>query len=204
MTAFYNPYRQSFNANSMDHSARIEAAIADLESQDRPNIAATAKKWGVARETLSKRFRGKTVSNQEANSYARRQHTDTQEKTLIQYINKLSNRGLPPTPRIVKNLAEEITNTKLGPNWVSRFCKRHQKDLKSVYLRIIDHKQKVTDNSAYFQYFYKQVCLPFLCFLSTFHTYLLLTTITLFSFTKRLKSTIFQYLTSITLIRKAS
>jgi hypothetical protein len=62
----------------MDHNARIEAAIADLESQDRQNIAATAKKWGVARETLSKRFRGKTVSNQEANSYARRQLTDTQ------------------------------------------------------------------------------------------------------------------------------
>jgi Tc5 transposase DNA-binding domain len=129
MTAFYNPHRQSFNANSMDHNARIEAAIADLESQDHQNIAATAKKWGVARETLSKRFRGETVSNQEANSYARRQLTDTQEKTLIQYINKLSNQGLPPTPQIVKNLAEEITNAKLGPNWVSRFCKRHQKDL---------------------------------------------------------------------------
>jgi len=55
----------------MGHNARIEAAIADLESQDRQNIAATAKKWGVARETLSKRFRGKTVSNQEANLYAR-------------------------------------------------------------------------------------------------------------------------------------
>ena len=109
----------------MDHNARIEAAIADLESQDRQNIAATAKKWGVARETLSKRFRGKTVSNQEANSYARRQLTDTQEKTLIQYINKLSNRGLPPTPQIVKNLAEEIADTKLGPNWVSRFCIQH-------------------------------------------------------------------------------
>jgi hypothetical protein len=40
----------------MDHNARIEAAIADLKSQDRQNIAATAKMWGVARETLSKRF----------------------------------------------------------------------------------------------------------------------------------------------------
>ena len=160
----------------MDHNARIEAAIADLESQDRQNIAATAKKWGVARETLSKRFRGETVSNQEANSYARRQLTDTQEKTLIQYINKLSNRGLPPTPQIVKNLAEEITNTKLGPNWVSRFCKRHQKDLKSVYLRTIDHKRKVTDNSAYFQHFYEHVCLLFLyfCLLSICIYYLLL------------------------------
>jgi hypothetical protein len=75
----------------MDHSARIEAAIADIESQDRQNIAATAKNWTVARDTLSKRFRGKTISNQEANSYARQELTAVQEKTLIQYINKLSN-----------------------------------------------------------------------------------------------------------------
>ena len=61
----------------MDHNARIEAAIADLESQDRQNIAATAKKWGVARETLLKRFRDKTVSNQEVNLYTRRQLTET-------------------------------------------------------------------------------------------------------------------------------
>ena len=104
----------------MDHNALIEAAIADLKSQDRQNIAATAKKWGVARETLSKRFQGKTVSNQEANSYARRQLTDTQEKTLIQYINKLSDRGIPPTPQIVKNLAVEIAGIQLGPNWCAQ------------------------------------------------------------------------------------
>jgi hypothetical protein len=37
----------------MDHDARIEVAIADLESQDRRNIAAIAGRWKVARETLS-------------------------------------------------------------------------------------------------------------------------------------------------------
>ena len=125
MHTFYIPHRQSFNANNMDHNARIQAAIADLDSQERINYAATAKKWNLDRTTLARRHRGETVSNQDATSYARRQLTDVQEKTLIQYINKLSNRGLPPTPQIVKNLAEEISQTKLGPNWVSRFCKRH-------------------------------------------------------------------------------
>jgi hypothetical protein len=52
------------------------------------------------------------------------------------------------------------------------------KGLQSVYLRTIDHKRKVADNSAYFQHFYEQVCLLFLCLLSTFHMYLLLTTVT--------------------------
>jgi hypothetical protein len=191
----------------MDHEARIQAAIADLASQERVNYSATAKRYNLERTTLAKRFQGKTVSNQEANSYARRQLTDTQENTLIQYINKLSNRGLPPTPQIVKNLAEEITRIKLGPNWVSRFCKRHQKDLKSVYLRTIDHKRKVADNSAYFQHFYEQVCLLFIAILYTvclFFMRLLLTTITLFSFTKRLKNTTSLHQISIILMRKAS
>ena len=79
----------------------------------------------ATRTTLAKRFQGKTVSNQEANSYARRQLTDIQEKTLIQYINKLSDRGLPPTPQIVKNFVEEIADEALRKNWVSRFCERH-------------------------------------------------------------------------------
>jgi hypothetical protein len=145
----------------MDHEARIQAAITDLESQDRRNIAATAKKWGVARETLSKRFRGETGLNQDATSYARRQLTDVQEKTLIGYITKLSNRGLPPTPQIVKNLAEEIAGVTLGKNWVSRFCSRHQNQLLSVYLRTIDHKRKLADNSSHFQHFYEQVRIVF-------------------------------------------
>jgi hypothetical protein len=145
----------------MDHEARIQAAITDLESQDRRNIAATAKTWGVARETLSKRFRGETGSNQDANSYARRQLTDIQEETLIRYINKLSDRGLPPTPQIVKNLAEEIAGAALGKNWVSRFCERHQDQLLSVYLRTIDHKRKLADNSSHFQHFYEHVRIVF-------------------------------------------
>jgi hypothetical protein len=59
----------------MDHNARIAEAITDLESQDRPNIAATARKYQVARETLLKRFRGKTGIKEEANSYVQQQLT---------------------------------------------------------------------------------------------------------------------------------
>ena len=122
---FYTAHPRTLNANNMDHEARIQAAIIDLQSQERVNYSATAKRYNLERTTLAKRFQGKTVSNQEATSYARRQLTDTQEKTLIQYINKLSNRGIPPTPQIVKNLAVEITGITLRKNWVSRFYKQH-------------------------------------------------------------------------------
>jgi hypothetical protein len=146
----------------MDHEARIQAAIADLESQDRTNFAATARKWDIERSTLSRRYRGETGSNQDASSYARRQLTDAQEQTLIKHINKLSDRGLHPTPQIVKNIAEEITHVDLGKNWVSRFCERHKDQLKSVYLRTIDHKRKIADNSHHFEHFFKTVRMVFM------------------------------------------
>jgi Tc5 transposase DNA-binding domain len=165
MHTFFTAHARTSKSNNMDHDARIRAAIADLESQDRINYKVTAIKWGLKRTTLARRHRGETGSKQEANSYARQKLTDTQEKTLIRHINKLSDRGFPPTPQIVKNLAEEIAGVALGPNWVSRFCKRHQKQLLSVYLRTIDHKRKLADNSYHFKYFYDQVRMIFICVL---------------------------------------
>jgi hypothetical protein len=157
MTAFSPRNVRTSQANSMAHNARITEAIADLKTQDRPNIAATARKYRVARETLSKRFRGETSTNEDANSYVRQQLTATQEETLIAYINKLNDRGFPPTPQILKNIAESIAHTTLGRNWVARFCKRHRTRLASVYLRTIDHKRKIADNSQHFQHFFDLV-----------------------------------------------
>jgi Tc5 transposase DNA-binding domain len=145
----------------MDHNARIQAAIDDLKSQKRTNFAATARKWNLERTTLAKRFRGEMGSKEDANSYIRQRLTKTQEETLIAYINKLNDRGFPPTPQIVKNIAESIAHTKLGPNWISRFCKRHHTRLASVYLRTIDHKRKLADNSQHFQHFFNLVCIFF-------------------------------------------
>ena len=77
MHAFSNAHRTFSNCYSMAHNARIDEAIADLETQDRPNIAATAKKYRVDRTTLSRRFRGKTGTIQEANSSIRQKLIDT-------------------------------------------------------------------------------------------------------------------------------
>jgi DNA-binding phage protein len=82
----------------MDHEARMQAAITDLKSQTRKNYASIARKWDLERTTLARRFRGETGPNQDAISYAHKQLTDTQEKILIKYINKLSDRGLLLTP----------------------------------------------------------------------------------------------------------
>jgi hypothetical protein len=61
----------------MAHSARIEAAITDLDSQAKVNIAVTAKKYEIGRKTLSDRFHGKSTTIEEINSYVRQQLTQT-------------------------------------------------------------------------------------------------------------------------------
>jgi hypothetical protein len=141
----------------MDHNARIQAAIDDLKTQKRVNFAATARRWDIERTTLTRRFRGTQGTIEDANSYVRQQLTQTQEEALITYVNKLNDRGFPPTPQILKDIAESIARITLGPNWVARFCKRHSTRLVSLYLRTIDHKRKIADNSQYFQHFFDLV-----------------------------------------------
>ena len=147
----------------MDHNARIEAAITDLRFQKRTNFAVTVKRWDVERTTLAKRFRGETGTNEDANSYVRQKLTATQEETLITYINKLNDRGFPPTPQILKNIAESIAHSSLGRNWTARFCRRHRTRLASIYLRTIDHKRKIADNSQHFQHFFNLVRIFLAC-----------------------------------------
>ena len=40
----------------------IESVIAELKSQIKPNVSATAKKWGLEYTTLAKCFSGQTTS----------------------------------------------------------------------------------------------------------------------------------------------
>ena len=107
------------------HNARIELAIADLANQTKPNYMATAKKYGVARMTLRDRFLGESLSMQAAASKYRQRLTLVQEEALIKHINSLTNRGLPPTSRMVRNLAEEIINRPIGKNWTGDFVRRY-------------------------------------------------------------------------------
>ena len=77
MANFYLSPPPTSTHNKMDHDARIEAAIADLESQEHPNVSAAARKYNVARRTLAHRFKGETSLNREVTSYSQKQLTDT-------------------------------------------------------------------------------------------------------------------------------
>ena len=82
----------------MSHNASIDAALADLESQDVINFSATARKYGVDRNTLTNRYKGKFTFRHEAQAQMNMALTLCQEEVLVEYILKLTDRGTPPSP----------------------------------------------------------------------------------------------------------
>ena len=94
----------------------IEAALEDLKLQDKKNISAVAKLHGVERSTLSRRWNGVT-------NLAKMKHQEQQllspqqEKDLVQYINKLTETGIPPTTAMVRNFARDIAGKRPGNSW---------------------------------------------------------------------------------------
>ena len=86
---------------------RIDEALADLRSQEAPNISKTAEKYGVERLRLSRHWNG--ISEKKDLAYEnQRLLITTQLNTLVSYMGELTERGLPPTNTIVRNFAATI------------------------------------------------------------------------------------------------
>jgi hypothetical protein len=82
--------------------------------------------------TLIRRAKGKTTWREEFQSQVHQCPTDAQERILIDQINHLTERDIPPTSQMVRNFAEEMIGCAVGKNWVSQFCRRHQSELNSL------------------------------------------------------------------------
>ncbi len=143
--------------NNSTTKAPMELALADLESQEKPNIRGTAKKYGLVESTLRRRWKGETVSMAAASSEYKQRLSGPQEEALIHLINSLTDRGLPPTSRIIQNLAEELLGGSVGKNWTGDFAKRHKDRLKSLYLRNIDSQRHKAEYAPSFKQFYDLV-----------------------------------------------
>ncbi len=136
--------------------ASIEAALADLALQDSSNYTATAKKFNINRSTLSRRHRGKTVFVKES-----KQTTsilsNQQEKELIRYINKLTERGIPSLNAMIRVFAYNISGKQSGKNWSYEFVRRHSDILQSKFLQGADLERKKVDNAYQYQLYFDLV-----------------------------------------------
>jgi len=135
----------------------LDAALASLELSDSINYAQTAREYGVDDTTLRRRHQGKQVSRHKAAFESKSLLTDVQEQVLLSHIKRLTERGIPPTPQMVRNFAEEIGKERPGKNWVYKFVKRHAKELDSRYLKGFDFCRKRADRLKSYQAWFQLV-----------------------------------------------
>lgn len=135
----------------------IDAAVEALKSLkpgERPNISKVAREYGVERSRLSKRYHG-VQGSCASKTENMRLLNNTQEKQLLQYIEKLCTRGLPPTREMIRNFAAEIAHQEPGKHWVDRFVERHQIDLISRWTSGIDNKRHKADSAFKYALYFK-------------------------------------------------
>ena len=94
----------------------IDEALDAADAQKNPVYAYIAEKHSIDRSTLSRRHRG--ITTDRATTYETQSHlTKQQSETLINYINKLTNRGILSTPAMVRNFIVEILQFVPGKNY---------------------------------------------------------------------------------------
>jgi hypothetical protein len=145
------------NSNNFTMPAPIDLALAELRDQPVPKFVATAEKYAVNITTLRRRFAGTQLSYQEAREQTHNRLTLAQEEVLIRWIDEFTERHMPPTSQLVKNVAEEIVGGPIGRNWVGDFTRRYKDRLHQSYLRIIDAKRIKAENPKLIKRFYDQV-----------------------------------------------
>jgi hypothetical protein len=132
----------------------MDAALIEVRQSTSPNIAEIARKHSVHVRTLQRHAAGSCSTRQQKaeNQYIL---SVIQQKTLVDYINKLSKDGIPPTPSMVLNFAADIAGKRPSKGWVPRFTKKWSSELQSRYLRGYDLARKKADNKvdlkAYFE-----------------------------------------------------
>jgi hypothetical protein len=137
--------------------APIDEAIADLESRDpgeKFTLKEVAEKWGIDRSTLGRRWR--RVTGPRRHGYAQQQAIDPQQELeLVQYIIKLTKRGLHPTREMIRNFSSEVAHQQLSESWVTCFINRHEIHLISKWITTMDRTRHRADTESQYRLFFE-------------------------------------------------
>ena len=83
-----------------------------------------------------------------------------QQNKLVNYINKLSNKKLPPTIPVVRMLAIDIYKTKPSKNWTWRFVGSYKDRLNYSFLRSINLARRKADFPKVYRVWFKDIKNP--------------------------------------------
>ena len=142
---------------SPTYDDRMAKALAELGKQTKPNFLGVSNKYKVNRTTLSRQFKGTQRSRRQFLSESHQCLTNDQEEVVVRWINQFTERSIPPTSQLVKNVAEEVAGRVVNKNWPAMFSARHRSELHSNYLYTIDSARVKADNIPMITKFYDQV-----------------------------------------------
>jgi hypothetical protein len=130
------------------------AAIEALEPGEKLVYTQIAKRFGVNRITLARRHQGLTTSR--AIRYQNQQALHPQqEKELIEYIDRISKQGLPPSRDMVRRLASQLAQKELGYHWVDRFVQRYPDLLKLKLVTTMDRNRHRADSELKYKLYFE-------------------------------------------------
>ena len=140
------------------YEERINLAISAIQASTVQTIRQAAALYDVDRTTLARRLRGR-ATRRDAQASNRRL-TPSEEQALINRIIELDNHAYSPTLSHVRQMADNLLQQRLpgstvGPNWLTRFVKRHQ--LLSRYLRKYDYQRARCEDPEIINQWFEQI-----------------------------------------------
>ncbi|KAF2024372.1 hypothetical protein EK21DRAFT_78907, partial [Setomelanomma holmii] len=128
----------------------IDKAIAAYKSQklgEHLSYPAYARKFNLPRTTLMQRCKG-TQKSMAARRIEKQKLHLQQELELVEYVNDLTKKGLPPTREMTRKFGEEIAHEHVGDGWVTRFVERNDDHLISRWTTGMDAVRHHADSEA--------------------------------------------------------
>ncbi|KAF2828060.1 hypothetical protein CC86DRAFT_348011 [Ophiobolus disseminans] len=129
------------------------AAIELLEPGEPFLYRAMARKYNTNYTTLAWRHRG-CQKSQRAQEASQQKLNPQQEAELVQYINNLTKRALPPTRAMIRNSASHIALEPVSDLWVTRFLTRQGNHLVSKWTSGMDSLRHKADSGAKYKLYF--------------------------------------------------
>ncbi len=134
----------------------IDKAIEYLDSLEPGEIFSytkVAEKFGVVRSTLTRRYQG-ISTDRKAQKLHQYKLTAHEEAELVQYIEKLTERHLPPTRDMIQNFASHIAKRDVSESWVTRFLNRHSSEIFSRWATGMDQDRHAADSMGKYKLYF--------------------------------------------------
>jgi transposase-like protein len=137
----------------------IQAAIEAYEAQGpegRYTVQEVANQHGVWRSTMQRRMAGRTASRTE---YIMNSHklSPQQEDELVEYLESLTARRLPPTRAMIQNFASEVAHERVSERWASRFLIRQRSHLTYRWSDAMDRERHQADSGQRYKAFFEEL-----------------------------------------------